>query len=68
MSQYIKDHADVGAYNGSTVQKDDFIHEKWTANYWNTLIKKIETAERVGRLSAHGSGGSVTAGIGPPNF
>ena len=68
-NQFIKNHADVGAYNGSTsIQKDDFIHEKWTADYWNTLIKKLNTAEKVGRLSSHGSGGSVTAGIGAPNF
>ena len=68
MGQYIKDHADVGGYNGSIINKDDFIHEKWTADYWNTLISKLNTAERVGRLSSHGSGGSVTAGIGAPYF
>ena len=68
MGQYIKDHADVGGYNGGIINKDDFIHEKWTADYWNTLISKLNTAERVGRLSSHGSGGSVTAGIGAPYF
>ena len=63
MGQYIKDHADVGAYNGSTVKAEDFIHEKWTVDYWNTLIKKINTAEGVGLESPHGSAGSVTAPI-----
>lgn len=63
-SQYIKDHADVGAYNGSTVTAEDFIHEKWTADYWNTLIQKINTAEGIGKNSSHGSAGSVSAAIG----
>ena len=36
--QSIKDHGDVGAYNGSTILAGDFIHEKWSATYWNTLI------------------------------
>ena len=57
MGQFIKDHADVGAYNGSTIKKEDLIHEKWTADYWNTLIGKLNTAESVGRgnnLIVHG--------------
>ena len=61
--QMIKDHGDVGAYNGSTIQAEDFIHEKWTVGYWNTLIEKINTAETVGREATHGSAGSVTAPI-----
>lgn len=68
MGQFIKDHADVGSYPGTTVAVDDFIHEKWSADFWNSLIDKIETAEGVGRLSQQSSSGtSVTAGIGYPH-
>ena len=66
--QSIKDHGDVGAYNGSTILAGDFIHEKWSATYWNTLIDKINMAETVGKLGQHGSAGTVTAPIGNDSF
>lgn len=66
--QYISQHPDVGGYNGSTVKPEDFIHEKWSASYWNTLIGKINAAEKIGRLSPHGSAGSVSACIGGEQF
>lgn len=66
--QSIVKHGDVGSYPGTTIQKDDFIHEKWSASYWNSLIDKIEMAESVGKKVSHGSAGSVTAGIGYPYF
>ena len=67
--QYIKNHEDVGSYNGMTVTSGQhYIHEVWTADYWDTLISKINTAEKVGYESKQGSGGSVTPGlIGYPN-
>lgn len=46
------------------MQKDDIIYQKWTADYWNSLIKKINTAENVGRIVSQGSGGSISAAIG----
>lgn len=64
MGQYIKNHADVGAYNDPGVCQGEFIHKIWTEDYWNTLISKIDAAEDIGRLSSHGSAGSVTAPIG----
>lgn len=63
-SQYIKDHADVGAYPGVSVVKDDIIYQKWTADYWNSLVNKLNKAESVGRKVSQGSGGTVTETIG----
>ena len=60
-SQYIKDHADVGAYPGGTVNPNDFIHLNWTPAFWNSLIGKLNTAEAVGKTSSQGSGGYVSA-------
>lgn len=61
--EYIKDHGDVGAYPGTTIKPNDFIHERWTVKYWNSLIGKLEVAEGVGKLSSQGAGPGVTAKI-----
>ena len=67
--QYIKDHGDVGGYNGSTsITSEDYIHKVWTADYWNTLINKLEVAGKVGFKGPMGSGPAVTANIGYPHF
>lgn len=49
--QFIKDHKDVGAFPGSEIKVDDFIHEKWSATFWNSLIGNLNTAETVGAVS-----------------
>lgn len=56
-SQYIKDHADVGSFtwgdNTTTdIQKDDFIHLKWSKVFWDDLIDKLNTAEKIGDNSS----------------
>jgi hypothetical protein len=59
-SQYIKDHSDVGAYPGKEVNSDDFIYKHWTANYWNSLIKKLNDAEDIGYEVSQKSSGKVS--------
>lgn len=49
--QFIKDHKDVGAFPGSEIKVDDFIHEKWNTTFWNSLIDNLNTAETVGEVS-----------------
>lgn len=55
--QYIKDHADVGAYPIDEIQKDDIIYQKWTASKWNSLVNKLDTASGLGVTSSHGGAG-----------
>lgn len=59
MGQYIKNHGDVGSYPIDTVQPDDIIAEKWSIDFWNSLIDKLETAESVGFESPQGSAKKV---------
>ena len=54
-SQYIKNHADVGGYPGSSVAYDSFIYSQWNTSFWSSLITNLEAAENVGRLSSQGS-------------
>lgn len=71
--QYIKNHADVGSYPIDEITKNDIIYEKWTASKWNSLIKKLDTAGRLGKKYSQGGAGPsvgtihaddiITAGI-----
>lgn len=54
--QLIKNHKDVGAHPEiKCTAKDEFIFRNWTAEYWNSLIDKMDTAEIVGLVHAQGS-------------
>lgn len=55
--QYIKNHADVGAYPIDQISKDDIIYHKWTATKWNSLIQKLNTAGRLGATRSQGGAG-----------
>ena len=43
MGQYIKNHEDVGGYPIDDVKVDDIIAEKWSIDFWDSLIDKLET-------------------------
>ena len=62
--ELIKNHGDVGSYDWDTINSNDIILNKWTSNYWNSLIGKIESAETVGKKQSHGSAGTISACIG----
>lgn len=55
--QYIKNHADVGAYPIDKISKDDIIYYKWTASKWNSLIEKLNTAGKLGLTRSQGGSG-----------
>ena len=55
--QYIKNHANVGAYPIDEIQKDDIIYKKWTASKWNSLINKLNTAGSLGATRSQGGAG-----------
>ena len=59
--QLIKSHPNVGDFPWKEVKpKIDFIKDVITAVNWNSLIKKLEEAEKVGEKSSQGSKGSAT--------
>lgn len=60
--QAIKDHQDVGDFVWrEVVAKEDLIKEVITANNWNKLIEKLESAEAVGERVRQGSAGSASS-------
>lgn len=61
-TQYIKDHADVGAYTMVCEQKDEFIFRNWTAPWWNDYQDDLLTADRMGLYTAHANGVSFPNG------
>lgn len=56
-SQYIKDHADVGGYPGSSVAYDSFIYSQW--NTWNSLIT-VRRLQKMLRATSQGSMSSTS--------
>jgi hypothetical protein len=67
-SQYIKDHADIGAYPGKQVYDNDYMPNHWNQSFWNSLIDKLNTAEKIGTESAQGAveGTNVTFSLDKP--
>lgn len=60
--QSITSHGDIGSapQPGGSTATDQLIHKAWTAQYWNSLIDKLNAAEGLGRQSRQGSSGSAT--------
>ena len=54
--QLITKHGDVGAYPGEIINTNDIIAYKWSFDFWNNLVDKIETAEIVGKKKSQGVG------------
>ena len=69
MGQFIKNHADVGAFPWNEVKgwatnpgSEDMLYKFITAANWNLLIQKLNTAESVGASgSMQGSAGTATS-------
>lgn len=74
-SQYIKNHPDVGPWPGldrdvractATTENPDYqgergdlISEVWSREFWNSLIKQLNSAETVGRMQKQGKRASA---------
>ena len=58
--QFVTSHEDVGTFSGFNVQKDDFIHEKWTKTKWTELQNLYINANSVGNSVSQGASLSFT--------
>lgn len=63
----VVDHADVTpkTLNGCW-QKDEFIFRNWTASFWNTLIKSITDAAKLGVVQNQGTPPGATQAVADP--